>query len=412
MAGPGMRYAHVARVLGKKFDVTLAVLAAANKGADEVRLIDPQNFTADFDAADIIFAQWLSPEMIDYAKANGKFLVFDLYAPVPIEYLASLEFSTGPISAQKDDEWGAIIAMYNRYLSVGDAFTCSHERQRDFWVGYMVASGLIRPSSFSKQHLLDNFLICPMGTSVGPIPKEMLLRKALGLKKSDFVLVFTGGIYDWYDGQLMINAMAQIKDSDIKIVFLGNKHPNSMYVKETAETTATRKLAAKLGLTGKTVFFLDGWIPYDQRTAYFMDGDAAVYVDKESLETRFSHRTRTLDHFWMELPTICSGGDYLSEVIADKGLGIVIEERTPQQLATAIVKLKTTPVLYRRIKGNLHKHKAEFSWERTLQPLIDHLSSYQPSKPKAEHHVAATKPSKLGIKQRIRRSAKILLRGE
>jgi len=418
MAGPGMRYTHVAKVLSKKFDVTLAVQSEANKGIDDAVVIDPStdDYKKHFDAVDYIFAQWLSNPMIDYAKAHGKLLIFDLYAPVPIEYLAGFEFAKDAATAEKDEEFNNIIAMYNHYLAVGDVFTCSNERQRDFWTGYITANGLFKPSNFKQKQMLDNLLTCPMGTSVGPIPKELLLRKAIpGIKKDDFVLIWTGGIWDWFDGQLIVKAMSQLKDTSIKLVFLGNKHPNSIYDKETAETTATRKLAGKLGLTGKTVFFLDGWIPYEERTAYFMDADAAIYADRDSLETRFSHRTRVLDHFWMEIPTICSSGDYMSAVIAAHDLGIVVPDRTPQQFAAAILSLKNDSKRYATIKQNLHNVKGDFTWEKTLQPLVDYLSSIDPKTIRvipAEAAAAPVAPPKLRLRQRVKKSAKMLLLGK
>jgi len=416
MAGPGMRYSRVAEILSKKFDVTLAVFSEANKGADNIVVLDPEGeaYKAAFDATDFIFAQWLSDPMIAYAKSRGKAIIFDLYAPVPIEYLASLEFSTRPIGPEKDEEFQAIIAMYNRYFTQGDVFTCSNERQRDFWTGYVTANGLFKPSNFSQKKLLDNFLICPMGTSVGPKPKKLLLREKLGLAKDDFVLIWTGGIWDWFDGRLVVQAMSLIKDPKVKLVFLGTKHPNSIYTDEMSETVATRKLAADLGLTDKTVFFLDGWIPYEERTAYFMDGDAAIYADKESLETRFSHRTRVLDHFWMELPTICSAGDYMSEIIDRKGLGVVVPERAPQAFADAITSLKNDSARYNRLRKNLHNHKGEFTWEKTLQPLVDCLASLPAPTPAAAATPAAPaapRPTPYSLKQRIKRSAKMLLLG-
>jgi hypothetical protein len=417
MAGPGMRYTYVAEILGKTFDVTLAVFSEANKGADHVVVIDPEEgWRQHFDKTDYIFAQWLSNPMIEYAKSKGKLLIFDLYAPVPIEYLASLEFSTEKLTAQKDEEFNNIIAMYNYYFRMGDVFTCSNQRQRDFWTGYITANGLFKPSNFADKQALGNLLICPMGTSVGPVPKKMKLRESLpGVSKDDFVMVWTGGIYDWFDGQLVVRAMAKLKDKSIKLVFLGNKHPNSIYKKETAETTATRKLAAKLGLTDKTVFFLDGWIPYNERTAYFMDSDAAIYADRQSLETRFSHRTRVLDHFWMEIPTICTSGDYLSEVIAKNGLGVVVPTRDPAAYAEAITSLKTNRTLYKQIKKNLHAHRDDYTWQKTLQPLVDYLLSPAarnvPVIPIESAGAPAAAP-KLRLRQRVRRSAKMLLLGK
>jgi glycosyltransferase involved in cell wall biosynthesis len=144
-----------------------------------------------------------------------------------------------------------------------------------------------------------------------------------------------------------------------------------------------------------------------------MDADAAIYADKKSLETRFSHRTRVLDHFWMELPTICSAGDYISDVIAEKGIGIVVPERSASQFAKAILSLKTDRERYQQIKKNLHETKDEFTWEKTLHPLLDYLSSAKAAKVPTIPTTPdiSPEPPKLAMKQRIKRSAKILLLG-
>lgn len=209
--------------------------------------------------------------------------------------------------------------------------------------------------------------------------------------------------------------MSEIKDPKIKLVFLGTKHPNAIYQEEMAEAVASRELAAELGLLGKSVFFLDGWIPYDERASYFLDADAAIYADKDSLETRFSHRTRVLDHFWAEIPTICSSGDYMSEIIEHKRLGIVVESRSSKDFAQAITKLKGDQKLYRQIKKSLHENRSEFSWEASLQPLVSSLKSLNPQERQEQIKEISRRrqeQGKLPLKRRIRRSAKILLKGQ
>jgi glycosyltransferase involved in cell wall biosynthesis len=205
--------------------------------------------------------------------------------------------------------------------------------------------------------------------------------------------------------------MSKLSDKTIKLVFLGTKHPNSD-VKEMSESVQARELAGKLGLTDKTVFFLDDWVPYDQRAAYFMDANAAIYADKESLETRFSHRTRVLDHFWTELPTICSDGDYLSSIVKSEGFGIVIEKRTPEAFRDAIQELATNKNLLSQIKSSLHQKKNQYTWEATLDDLVKFIDTTVPTgkpSPLEAKTVTVEAPPKLPLKRRIRHSAKILL---
>jgi glycosyltransferase involved in cell wall biosynthesis len=280
----------------------------------------------------------------------------------------------------------------------------------------MTAGRLIGPATFKKTNLLDTFVLCPMGVDKSlPKPKNLLLRSSIkNLREDDFVLIWTGGIWDWFDAQTIIRAMALIKDPSVKLVFLGTKHPNSIYTDETLETKEARLLATKLGLVDKTVFFLDGWIPYEQRGAYFMDADTAIYADKKSLETRFSHRTRVLDHFWASLPTICSQGDYMSEIIRQNDLGIVVENRDPHEFANAIFKLKTDKKLYAGIRQNLKKHREDFTWEKTLEPLVRYLDTVDAPAVRQQiidSYRKTDQNRKLSMKRRIRHSARILLLG-
>ena len=413
MAGPGIRYKNIARVLEKHVDVTLAV---QNRVGGEVEpglaVVNPDNddYKQIFDNHDVIFAQWLSQEMLMYAKEKAKAVVIDLYAPVPIEYLASLEFSADKLGPEQDLEFRNILDMYNNYFDKADLFTCSNERQKDFWIGYLTANGRLLPTNFGKDNILSKLVLCPMGVeSAPPAPKVLRLRESLALDQKDFILLWTGGIWDWFDAKLIVEAMSLIGDPSIKLVFMGTKHPNSN-IGEMKESKAARSLSDKLKLTGKSVYFLDGWVPYDERDAFLLDADASVYADKESLETRFSHRTRVLDHFWSLLPTICSRGDYLSSVIEQKGLGVVVPERDAKSFSEAIIRFKGDDRLRKRVAENLSKERSTFTWEATLHPLVEYIANMDPTKiipvPKDIAQSVALSTSK---KRRLKNSIKVLL---
>ena len=414
MAGPGIRYQNVADQIERVADVTLAMFSDEDK-TPEPELIyvekSGQAYKKIFDQHDVIFAQWLSGEMLDYAHTSGKTVVFDLYAPVPIEYLASLGFSNAKIGSEKDLEFSGILETYKTYLDKGDFFVCSNERQRDFWVGFITSSNLIHPTSFKQSNtLLDKISIGPMGiSSKEPSSKDLQLRKKLGLKKDDFVMLWTGGIWDWFDAQVIIRAVHQLKNDRVKLVFLGTKHPNTAYKDEMSESVSARNLSENLKLTNKSVFFLDGWVPYSERTDYFLDADIAIYADKESLETRFSHRTRVLDHIWTNLPTLCTKGDYMAEVIEDNGFGVVVAQRNPEAFVKAIQELLLSPKKIEDIKKNITKNKARFTWESSLDPLVRFIES-APVKDTAKI-IQPPRTSKPRIRNRVKRAVKVLVKG-
>jgi glycosyltransferase involved in cell wall biosynthesis len=419
IAGPGIRYLNLAKQIEKVASVTLGMFYNS-KEVPSLPGVQPVKTVGDgyknlFDKHGVLFAQWMSNDMLQYAYDTGKTIIFDLYAPVPIEYLASLEFATDKVSAEKDIIFESILENYKQYLSLGDYFVCSNERQRDFWLGYMTSLNIIRPTNFKEFIKTDRIGLCPMGiSSVPPSSKKLELRKRASLGKDDFVLLWTGGIWDWFDAQVVIRAVKKLNNPRVKLVFMGTQHPNTkVYKKEMPESLAARQLAKDLKVADKSVIFLDGWVDYDDRASYLLDADAAIYADKESTETRFSHRTRVLDHIWAGLPTICSEGDYLSEELGKRNMAITVPERSSDEFAKAIDKAVESPDLLSAMRVNIAKQAKDFTWDELTKELLEFIKNAEP-KPKRAQLDSAGMPSRPVSRQavmtrRVKNSIKVLL---
>jgi glycosyltransferase involved in cell wall biosynthesis len=419
MAGPGIRYQNLAKQIEKVATVTLGMFYNS-QGVPSVPGVQPVKTVGDdyktlFDKHDVLFAQWMSNEMLRYAHDTGKVIIFDLYAPVPIEYLASLEFASDKVSAEKDIIFEGILENYKQYLTLGDYFVCSNDRQRDFWLGFMTSLNIIRPTNFKEFIKKNRIGLCPMGiSSVPPSAKNLKLRNRAGLQKDDFVLLWTGGIWDWFDAQIVIKAVNELKNPKLKLVFMGTQHPNTkVYKKEMPESLAARKLSQDLKLTGKSVFFLDGWVDYEDRASYLLDADVAIYADKESTETRFSHRTRVLDHIWASLPTICSEGDYLSEELKKRNMAITVTKRSPSEFAKAINTAVEQPELLSAIRTNIARQAPDFTWDTLCSELLAFIKTCEP-KPIRTELTAEGLPSRpinyrAVMTRRIKNSIKVLL---
>lgn len=385
MAGPGMRYHHIATNLAKKHNVTLAVFNPsyiADIGKTSYKAIDihVQKFQDEFKKYDAIVALWLSDEMIECAKALGIVLIFDLYAPVPVEDLVQRVFG-GKIDAESDYDYDQMLRNYKHFIRNADYLLTSNEQQRDFWLGYGFAANKIRPSSQAIRPIDSYFGICPMGTDLNEAAnftyKDLLGKRIPSLKKDDFIIVWTGGVWDWFDAKTPLKAMDEVAKAgkkNVKLVFLGTKHPNDD-VPAMKETEIAREYAAKLGLINKTVFFLDGWLAYADRVHYLKRANAALYAHKPSIEARFSHRTRVLDHILMQLPTIASSGDFLSDFIQDHKLGLCVEPFDAKAMAEAILQLSTDKKLQKQLRNNIKRMQPQFSWDYTLKPLNAFIES-------------------------------------
>ena len=85
------------------------------------------------------------------------------------------------------------------------------------------------------------------------------------ITEKDFVLLWGGGVWDWFDPLTVIKAVEQLsqKRDDIKLVFMGIKSPNPK-VPLMQMAVKSQALAAELGVLNKSVFFSEQWIPYEQ----------------------------------------------------------------------------------------------------------------------------------------------------
>ncbi len=385
MAGPGIRYHAMACELAKSFPVTLGVLVRENlpeldAGYPSLHL-DESNFAGVFDQHDVIITFFLGRDMLAYARSRGKRLVFDVYTPVHVEGLADALYSETPAAPARNEHARAEIDVYARFFRHGDLFLCANERQRDLWLGFAVASKAALPIAYPGRPLYDLIRIAPMGIDEEPpVHSANVLRGVMpGLGEDDFILVWTGGIWNWFDGVGLMEAMRLLRERapGIKLVFFGTRHPNPL-VPLSEETRQTLARAEQHDLLGKNVFVSDGWIPFGQRMNYLLEADAAIYTHKMSVETRFSHRSRVLDHISAGLPTVATRGDYFADIIERQELGTVAEPQNPTSIADAILRV-ASPNVRERCRRNLQAVRAEYTWRRTLQPLVDYIAGVTPA---------------------------------
>jgi glycosyltransferase involved in cell wall biosynthesis len=383
MAGPGIRYHHMAEVLSKSFDVTVGFFDptylpdATFTRSYSVLHVDNKKFHQGFKNTNAVIAMWLSEEMMIYCKDNNIFITFDVYAPVPVEGLALFMLGSEKVTANTDYYYRQSYNLYEKFFQYGDLFLFSNKRQLDFWVGYVFGSGIISVSNYLKRDLFRRFVIAPMGidTTQELTHTENVMRgKIKGINENDQILLWTGGIWNWFDAQTLIKSMENISKErpDIKLVFFGTKHPNPD-VPAMQEASAALSLARELKLLNKNVFIHEGWVPYEERINYLLEANVAINTTKDTIESEFAHRTRVLDHILANLPTVATSGDYLSdEVITNKNIGIVVPPGNVGELSKAIID-SVEPNKNKQIRKNITKVRHEYDWNETLAPLYQAL---------------------------------------
>lgn len=365
MAGPAIRYWEFAKALAALSKITLAasnVIPEILQNRTSAHLIQhtSENIASLIDQHDIIIFQGHILHIYPLLCHTDKILIADLYDPIVLEALEQVK-DTHIIAEQ--------IRVMNTQIKYADYFLCASERQRDLWLGHLLALGRINPLTIKQ--IQERLVIVPFG-----IPDITPQRTGVGLRKTpddkkDFILLWGGGIWEWFDPLTLIRAVHRIlpRYPDVKLVFLGSKHPNPAITVMPKQLKA-EALARDLGIYGTQVIFQQGWIPYDSLHNYLLDADVGVSAHLDSLETHFSFRTRLLSYLWAGKPIITTTGDILAEEIADKKAGIVVNPKDEAGWIKAIDSLHN-PKQYNTYINGVKTLAQKYCWTTVTQPLLE-----------------------------------------
>ncbi len=371
MAGVGIRFTEMARSLAGDFEVTLAIPnePAEDLGGGAFRAVrwQPANLAELCRAADaVVLHADVSNEYFAHGEARP--LVVDLYDPFPIENLNY--FPTLGDAPYRHDR-----ATLERQLEHGDFFLCSSDEQRLFYLGMLYARGRLNPQAYFDDFVLDNLVrVVPFGLPAQPpIQGEPALRGVVpGIGPEDKIVLF-GGIYDWYDPMLLIRALPAVLEGfpDLRVIFCANPNPESTPQGVYAEVLDA---CSEQGWLDRHVFFVP-WVPYERRTALYLEPDVAAVLHRPRFETEISMRTRVLEHLWAGLPTIATAGGGVSRLLVERDMGLVVPDGDVEALTRVLIELLGSSERRRQLADNGRRWAAEHTWDRVLEPLAEFLTA-------------------------------------
>jgi len=379
MAGPGIRYWELARILSQEFEV---ILAAPGKPTIESPGFRLEGYEADggaladlTKAVDVVMVTGDLLSKFPFLKEGGQPLVVDLYDPFTLENLEM--YSERPLTEQRGIH-DINLAVLNELLQVGDFFICASEKQRAFWLGMLSALNRVNPVTYGQDRSLRKLIeVVPFGLpSEEPHHEQDVLKGVWeDIAPQDKVVLWGGGIYNWLDPLTLIRAMSHIVEvrQDIKLFFMGIKHPNPLVDTMRMGSEAIR-LSKELGLYNKYIFFND-WVAYGGRQNYLLEADVGVSLHIDHIETTFSFRTRVLDYIWAGLPMIVTRGDDMSELVERYGLGKVVDYQDVEGLSAGLLEMLDQPYLKEAYAPGFEEVRGRLTWSQVAAPLIEFCRS-------------------------------------
>ncbi len=383
MAGPAIRAVELSRVLAEEHDVTLA---APNQSDLDLGLTTVRYAYSDLsrlaDGTDAVLVGGLTVALCPQLARTGVPLIVDIYDPFTLENLQL--FSQRDMPVRIDDSEGLLRAMLLQ-LRAGDLYLCASEKQRDFWIGMLHAAGRLNPYTYDDDRSLRSLVdVVPFGVpEEPPAPVQRALKgRHPGIGPDDFVAIWGGGVYDWFDPLTAIRGvgLAAAEDPRIKLFFMGIRNPNPA-VHRMRMVDECLALADALQLTGSAVFFND-WVPYARRAEYLLDADVGISLHHDQVETAYSFRTRILDYLWAGLPIVATAGDSFAQAIGQRGIGRVLPAEDPHAVAGALLELARGGE--RAEMGRQARTlAAELTWRRCAAPLLQYCRRPRPAADRA-----------------------------
>lgn len=260
-------------------------------------------------------------------------------------------------------------ATWRLQMARGDFFLCSSEEQRLYYLGWLTALGRVNPMALEADPTLARLIVeLPFGTP-GEAPPESPQRDGvLPGVDADAPVLYFGGIYDWYDPDVVLDALPAVlgRHPGAVIVFVEHPHPE---LTPLSVAQRVRKRAKKQGWLGTTVRF-EPWRPFDRRFELPQVSDLAVVTHRPGLETDLSLRTRLVDLMWLGLPAVVTAGGTMARVVEEEGAGVVVPAGNAEALAAAICSLLADETARSRARAAARRWAADRSWQQVAAPLL------------------------------------------
>ena len=313
---------------------------------------------------DVVVAARVPPYLYAALASRPGLLVADLYNPAEVE--------------QADDDGGiagrfklaSIRAHDTLQLGFADVVLCAVEAQRRQYAARIGRLAARR----GRQPLLR---VVPFGIDNDPPPpstRHPIRDRFESIAPDDVVVLWWGNVWRWFDAETAIRAFVEVarENPKAKLVFTGGRPPRSE-ASQMDHTDAARELAGSLGVLGKTVYFVDDWVPHAERQDYLQEADVGLTLHRDTPEKEVAARGRYMDYLWAQLPCVLGRGDELADRFAASGFAATVPAGDIGRAVTALRRLIDDPRARASASAAAEPLLEVFRWSSAVSPLLEAL---------------------------------------
>jgi len=176
---------------------------------------------------------------------------------------------------------------------------------------------------------------------------------------TEFTIGYAGHLYPWKGVDLVIEAVAALKDTRGLIIGGHEKEP------DLARVTA---FADQLNCASRITF--TGLIPPGEVAARLRAADVVTLPNPASaISSEFTSPLKLFEYMASGRPIVASNLPSLREVLRHEGNALLVEPGNPQALTAGVLRIKEDPALGRRLAAQATEDVQAFTWARRAERL-------------------------------------------
>ena len=255
---------------------------------------------------------------------------------------------------QKEGEVNSNALAKIRALLMADYFICAGERQKAYFLAWLLASGID-----VTEPCIDAVPVC--------LSPELPAR----LPPADPITLVYGGVYlPWQDPTLGLTVAAEVLARRKKgiLLILGGRHPTYPI----AVPAIFQKLEKELK-SHPHVRYL-GMRPHRELIEIYRGATAAMDLMAHNYERELAFTTRTVEYMWCGLPVIYNDYAELSPLISRYRAGWTLDPADRAGIEQVLTEILDHPETAHERGRNARRLVAEcLTWDKAVRPLVAFL---------------------------------------